>query len=147
MPPDREISCLSSARVSLKAKCLMKQKEESKSQSGSQSVSPPGPLKKRSKTWQNSLEKRRDKKNKRGFKRQTFGMTKQGLSGIKPKQQSALTKDVIICSSPIIVTFVRASFWLPLTGLTQKDRSKVLHTACSALIWVWPGCTAHTLSH
>lgn len=67
----------------LKAKCLIKQNGKSKCQSGGQSGSPLGPFKKKQK--HDKFLWRTDKiKKKKVSKRQSFRMTKQGLSGINP---------------------------------------------------------------
>lgn len=61
-------------RISLKAKCLIKQKGKSKCQSGGQSGSPLGPLKKQQK--HDKIHWRTDKIKKKVSKRQSFWMTK-----------------------------------------------------------------------
>lgn len=106
-------------------------KEKSKSLSSGQTGSPQGPLKKKKKSKKKTSEKincklianRQDKKKiKEAFKEAVISAYLMGIIRHKPKLQSALTREFIICSPPIIVTFVSAPFSHSVRGRLQKGR-------------------------
>lgn len=100
-------------------------KRKSKSLSGGQIGSPLGPFKEKKiceKINCKLIANRQDKKIKEVFKEAVISVYLMGIIRHKPKLQSALTREFIICSSPIIVTFVSAQFSLSARGRLQRRK-------------------------